>query len=89
MTLQLQTKATDIDIDPYDWPRCARCRMPVEQFSVTDTGDSITFVARCHGETEVATIPDEVWDTVLGTHVNFGTAFNQGEINDPRKTLDR
>lgn len=75
--LLLSTRAKDINIDPDDWPRCARCRMPVEDFRVSDTGDSLMFVATCHGETEVATIPDDMWDTMIGTHVNLGEAFQR------------
>lgn len=77
--LLLTTSAVNVEIDPVDWPRCARCRMPVESFRAIDTGDSISFVTECHGETELATIPDDVWDTVMGTHVNLGQAFNTGE----------
>lgn len=87
MTLLLETRAVDQEIDPEDWPRCAICRMPVEDFRVTDTGDSIIFVTMCHGECELATIPDDVWDTVMGTHVNFGQAFQMGETNETE--LDR
>lgn len=88
--LLLTTSAVEIEIDPLDWPRCALCHMPVENFRATDTGDSITFVTMCHGEVELATIPDEVWDTVMGTHVKLGSAFStgtQGDQND-RTTLD-
>lgn len=84
----LGTTAIDKEVDPEDWPRCAKCRMPVEQFSVTDTGNSITFVAKCHGESELATIPDEVWDDMIGTHVNFGSAFT-GENNESKQKLVR
>lgn len=81
MTLLLGTTAKDTEIVQEDWPRCAVCRMPVENFRVTDTGDSITFVTECHGDTELATIPDEVWDSMIGTHVNLGQAFNKGDNN--------
>lgn len=82
MMLQLGTSAKDFNIDTADWPRCAICKMPVENFRVTDTGHAITFVTECHGETELATVPDEVWDTMMGTHVNFGLAFDpKGENN--------
>lgn len=78
--LLLTTSAIDLNIDPDDWPRCAKCHMPVEDFRVTDTGDSLMFVTECHGETELAKIPDDVWDTVMGTHVSLGQAFT-GENN--------
>lgn len=70
-----------IQVDPIDWPRCAKCHMPVENFSVVVTDNSTNFVAVCHGETESAMIEDETWDSVLGTpYVNFGSAF-EGEQN--------
>lgn len=86
MTLLLGTTAKDRDVSPIDWPRCAKCHMPVEDFRVTDTGDSLMFVTTCHGETELATIPDDVWDTMMGTHVNLGQAFDNqnGEDNGTR-----
>lgn len=71
----LGTTAVDIQVDTYDWPRCHKCKMPVEKFRATDTGYSIILVAECHGDSELAEIPDEVWDTMLGTHINFGLAF--------------
>lgn len=89
MTLFLDTKALDYNIDPEDWPRCDVCHLPVEDFRVTDTGDSIIFVTACHGETELATIPDDVWDTVMGTHVSFGRAFQQGLGETNGTALDR
>ena len=76
-TMLLTTKAIDLNIDPIDWPRCAVCHMPVEDFRATDTGDSIIFVTECHGEYELATIPDDVWDTAMGTHVTLGQAFQR------------
>jgi hypothetical protein len=82
MSLLLETKAVDIEINSIDWPRCARCHMPVEYCRATDTGDSIMFVTMCHGETELATIPDDVWDTMMGTHVNLGQAFDTNGDDD-------
>lgn len=73
--LLLTTKAIDINIDPDDWPRCGKCHMPVEDFRASDTRDSLIFVATCHGETELATIPDDMWDTMIGTHVKLEEAF--------------
>lgn len=78
----LTTRAKDINIDPDDWPRCSRCDMPVEDFGVSDTGDSLIFVATCHGDTEVATIPDDMWDTMIGTHVHLEDAFQQKGDNE-------
>lgn len=68
-----------MSIDYVDWPRCAVCHMPVEDFGASDTGDSLIFVATCHGQTETATIPDDMWDTMIGTHVHLDDAFKQGE----------
>lgn len=88
MTHLLTTRAIDIEIDDYDWPRCTVCSMPVESFRVFDTGDSLIFEAQCHGEVELATFPDDMWDTVIGTHVAFGPAFNNGSNNGEKETLD-
>ena len=86
MTLLLTTRAIDINIDPIDWPRCYKCRIPVESFRVTDTGDSLMFVAQCHGQFELAAVPDDIWDTMMGTHVNLGYAF--ADQNDPDCVYD-
>jgi len=75
MTLLLATKAQVHEIDEYDWPRCARCHMPVENFVVTDTGDSLALMATCHGEEELVHIPDTVWETAFGLGVSLGPAF--------------
>ncbi len=89
MTQLLTTKAVDIKIDEIDWPRCHRCQMPVESFRVSDTGDGLIFVAACHGVEELVNFPDEMWDTIIGTHVNFGPAFCNKENIDGEKKLDR
>jgi hypothetical protein len=82
MTLLLETKAKVRDIDQDDWPRCARCHMPVENFEIIDTGDSITLMAACHGAEELVTIPDSVWDTV-GQGVSIGYAFQmEGQYSE-------
>lgn len=77
MSLLLSTTATEHEIETEDWPRCARCHMPVENFRVYTTSDSLIFVTECHEDVELATIPDDVWDTVIGTHLHFGQAFSQ------------
>lgn len=67
---------TNIVIHPGDWPRCHRCDMPVENFWAKDHGDSLEFIAECHGEQEVTVISDEIWGGVLGTDLGtIGTAF--------------
>lgn len=78
--LLLTTKARDINIVQEDWPRCDECDMPVEQFCITDSGDTIALVARCHGEEETVVLPDETWDTVHSSHVDFGPAFAKEQI---------
>ena len=79
-------KTIEIDID--DWPRCAKCDMPVEQFSGTDDGTALTFVAMCHGEVQSATIPDSTWD--IETYFDMEEAFRDNEEGDDndRTTLD-
>lgn len=66
-----------IEIDPEDphYPRCAKCDTPVEKFCVTDTGDALTLVTTCHGNTETVILSDEVWDDVVIPYVSIGPAF--------------
>jgi hypothetical protein len=80
--------AIDIQVDPTDWPRCAVCWIPVENFGIKDLGDALVCVAQCHGQVESAMIPDDVWDTTIGTHVNFGLAFTTKENHETTTTLD-
>lgn len=77
MALLLETKAKEILISPLDWPRCAKCEMPVEKFSVIDTENAMAFVAACHGQEQIVNVPDELWADMLGSHVNFGPAFSE------------
>lgn len=58
-----------------DWPRCAKCDMPVENFVIADTGNTLTFVATCHGKEELVHIPDSMWDTEFDQTVSIGPAF--------------
>lgn len=60
-----------INIDPYDWPRCVNCNMPVEDFRVTDQGDSLVFVAVCHGKNKLVAIPDSFWQGEAGATVRL------------------
>lgn len=80
MTLLLETKAKVIGIAAEDWPRCGKCCMPVENFEVTDTGDSLALMATCHGEEELVVLEDSIWDTILGRGVSLGPAFQIEEI---------
>lgn len=75
--LLLETKAVVKHIDPWDWPRCRKCDMPVEEFEATDTGDSLAFVARCHGEEELVQLPDSVWDDDNTYGVEWSYAFEE------------
>lgn len=78
MTLLLTTSAEEHIINPLDWPRCAKCNMPVQKFSVFDSLNAgITLVAECHGEQQAVTVPDEVLTEMLGSHMSFGTAFTE------------
>lgn len=81
--LLLGTRAKDIVVDERDWPRCAKCHMPVEWFGVSDTSDSLIFLARCHGDEQVVEMPDEIWDSVIGTGVpTLGPAFAEENYDD-------
>ena len=64
-----------IKIHRDDWPGCAKCNMPVENFFVTDTGSELTFVAQCHGMEQSVKVPDCFWE---GQHVSVALAF-EGE----------
>lgn len=79
----LTTKAKDLAIDPEDWPRCARCDMPVEKFCVTDTGDALYLVAACHEKVQMVEVPDAIWDNVIQMFdVEIGPAFSEGDNNE-------
>jgi len=75
-------ESKEIEIDSSDWPRCDKCQMPVENFRATDHGDSLTLMAECHGKREVVTLPDTLWDSVIGTHMNLGPAFTGDDTNE-------
>ena len=75
MTLLLTTQAKDIEVDDGDWPRCAKCHMPVEHFWSIDTGTSLIFVARCHGQEQIVEIPDEVLDPETFKNFELGPVF--------------
>jgi hypothetical protein len=78
MALLLTTTAIEHRIDSLDWPRCDKCQMPVQQFSVYESSSTgITFVATCHGEEQTVTVPNDVLIDMLGSHVGFGTAFTE------------
>lgn len=80
MALLLTTTATEHHISTYDWPRCGKCHMPVQEFSVFDTIDTgITLMAACHGDREVVNVPDEVLVSMIGSRMGFGTAFKENE----------
>lgn len=64
-------------IDDNDWPRCAKCDLPVENFCIDDTGNTLTFVATCHGEEQLVEIPDSFWDQELVHTVSIGPAFEE------------
>lgn len=78
MALLLSTNAIEHRIDALDWPRCAKCHMPVQEFSVFDAIDTgITLVAACHGDRQIVNVPDDVLTDMLGSHFGFGTAFTE------------
>jgi hypothetical protein len=69
-----------IVIDEYDWPRCAKCEMPVEKFCVTDTGDALILMAACHGKEETVVLPDTIMDDITSTlDITIGPAFATGD----------
>lgn len=47
------------NIDCEDWPRCAVCEIPVENFYVEVIEDGLTFTAHCHNEKETSTLTTE------------------------------
>ena len=64
-----------------DWPRCARCDMPVEQFYLDDESGEISLVAVCHGDRQVVVIPDDL-AIVEGLRVEM--AFDEGNYEKER-----
>jgi hypothetical protein len=69
-----------INIDPDDWPRCAKCDMPVLCFSgIYQVDQGLSFVVECHGQREVSFIPQEVWDNLVSVaDFKIGDAFAGG-----------
>jgi len=64
-----------IEIDVRDWPRCAKCDMPVTNFYVNVDLDSLEFVSECHGAKESSLVPDSIWDNDL-KKIEFGMSFS-------------
>ena len=85
MTLLLTTTGVDVSINPRDWPRCAVCRMPVENFWVVDTSDSIILVAACHGKEQIINVLNETLASMLGSYINFGRAFEEGNEAEEKR----
>lgn len=75
--LLLTTSAEEKSITHRDYPRCARCHMPVEEFTVFDEQDGITFVAACHGKRQVVKVPDVVLTDMFGSRLDIGLAFTE------------
>lgn len=57
------------------WPRCARCQMPVEDFTIGSLLDSVVLTAYCHGDTEIVQVPDKIWDEFSPNDVVITEAF--------------
>ena len=72
---------TKILIHEDDWPRCDKCEMPVQEFYVTDTGDALEFVAKCHDKVQIVKVSNELWDNVSSMlNVNIGPAFREEQL---------
>lgn len=56
------------------WPRCSRCKLPVELFEVIHQNGYIVLLVSCHDETEDVAVPDELWRDVTGP-ITFNDAF--------------
>jgi hypothetical protein len=69
-----------------DWPRCAKCRMPVEKFYVQEDTE-IILVAECHGDKQVVIVPDEVLETMSLAQMEFGAAFEEETNREGIKLL--
>jgi hypothetical protein len=49
--------------------------MIVEFFGVTDIGDTLAFVARCHEQEQLVVVPVDFWVEAEGTDINIGPVF--------------
>lgn len=68
------SKQAFIDIHRGDWPRCAKCDLPVEDFFAYED-DVTVFVAMCHNEIEhVRLTPD-----LLDNNIKVTMAFNNNK----------
>lgn len=68
-------------IDELDWPRCAICDMPVQNFYVLDTttGSGLELVAECHGDRQVVTISEFILANSKIETMELGPAFTEGQ----------
>lgn len=71
----LGTNAQRIIIERYDWPRCARCEMPVQGFVAYDTGTDLIFQAECHGSTETVKFTNDDFNLAARDYFQLGQAF--------------
>lgn len=58
-----------IEIAVDDWPRCTECNLPVEEFHVIDTGQTLIMVSKCHGQIEERIVPQEFWNRFVPGNV--------------------
>lgn len=77
MALLLNTHAQKIEIEPRDWPRCGKCRMPIEEFCIYDTPDAMIIEAQCHGKYEAVNIPNEVLASTIGSLYTIESVFTE------------
>lgn len=70
----LGTKARKIIINKFDWPRCGKCNMPVEDFQLYDTGTEILVLAICHRASDLSILTAEDLLNPVG-YIRMGQAF--------------
>jgi hypothetical protein len=61
------------DILPFDDLYCARCKMPVYEFKFFVAGNEVTFLALCHGDSQLVTLTLEDFEEIRG--IELGLAF--------------
>lgn len=70
---------TRIDVNPKDYPRCAVCDMPVEDFYILELDNGLMLMVECHRATEsVKLSPDDLQSATIET-IEFGRAFETRE----------
>lgn len=70
-------RAKHISLHWQDFPRCAKCEMPVEEFYLLERDNNAEFVIKCHNKVERVLLTA---DTLIGLDtatIQIGIAFTE------------